>query len=186
MSQPFGDPTPHEGQPSYPPQAYAPSGQPQGQPQGQPPQTYGGQPGQLTPGYGAPPPSGQIGIHREPWVQWLMLLIPIYGIVHVCSVPEQLKRYDHRVGGSGVATFFAFFPGAYLLLIPPIIVTVRTAERIRQAQHAAGLQPTCSTAKSVLGLFLFNTVYWHWQGEMNKIWDRYPGAPTGTLVPLNA
>lgn len=77
--------------------------------------------------------------------------------------------------------------GAHVIQLVHISdVTGPWAERIRQAQHAAGLQPTCSTAKSVLGLFLFNTVYWHWQGEMNKIWDRYPGAPTGTLVPLNA
>lgn len=130
--------------------------------------------------------TGQVGIRRSPIAQWLMMLIPIYGIVHICSVPEQLKRYDERVGGSGVATFFAYIPGAILLGIPVFISLYRNGERIGQAQRAAGLQPSCSGVLSiVLGLVLsLNVLYW--QAEMMKIWDRYPGAQTGQQVPLFA
>jgi hypothetical protein len=68
--------------------------------------------------------------------------------------------------------------------IAPIISYHNTGARIRDAQRSAGITPTCSPTLAWLLWFAFGLHTLYMQSELNKVVDRYAGAPTGTTVPL--
>ena len=55
---------------------------------------------------------------------------------------------------------------------------------MRNAQRAAGLSATCSPTLSWLLWFAFGLNALYLQIELNKVVERYAGAPSGTTVPL--
>ncbi len=70
-------------------------------------------------------------------------------------------------------------------LIAPLISFYNTGNRIRNAQHAAGLAPTCSPVVGLLLCFVFGAKVIYYQAELNKIADRY-GVEPGTQIRLAA
>ena len=78
--------------------------------------------------------------------------------------------------GLAVLALFGFYIGAF-------ITVFNTGKRISRAQAAAGLQPTCSSGLGILFMFLASTHSAYYQSQLNKVWNSYPGAPEGALVP---
>jgi uncharacterized protein DUF4234 len=125
---------------------------------------------------------------RNPVAVWLglpLITFGIYALVWFYKVHKELAAYDRRIPDSSVNALLSILFGAITLFIWPIVMYIKLAGHIRQAQHAAGLQPTCSTGlAALLGLFGFGMLYY--QLELNKVVDRYGGAAPGQQVPLAA
>jgi hypothetical protein len=177
---PGGQPNPYAPQPGAQPAPYG----------GGAPAPYGA-PGQPAP-YGAPgqgmPSGAGTGLsmkRRGPVAVWLLTMVTlgIYGLVWYYKVQQELGRYDSRIQVKPVNSLLALFPGG-ILYIPPFISYYGTGQRIRQAQHAAGLPQTCGAHVCwALGLVLgVNVIYM--QSELNKVIDRYGQVPQNTPVPL--
>lgn len=173
MSQPY----------QQPPQPY-PGGAPapyQGQPQGH--------------GVPAPYPQGQrpalAGLQmkrRNPVGAWLglpLITLNIYSLYWFYAVHSELAAFDRRRGISpGVALCSLLF-GFITLGIWPLVMYVKLGGHIRDAQQAAGLQPTSSGGVGfLLGIFGFGVLYY--QIQLNKVVDHYGDAPAGAQVPLFA
>lgn len=69
-------------------------------------------------------------------------------------------------------------------VIAPMISYYNTGGRIRNAQRAAGIMPTCSGGVGLLLMLLFGLGTLYYQAELNKIIARYSPTPTGMQVPL--
>jgi hypothetical protein len=194
-----------QGQPQYgQSQPQYGEGQPQygqGQPQ------YGQQPAYGDPQYGSGPQGGQYGgapqygqpggqlqlpsagIHgkrRNPFASWLglpLITFGIYSIVWYYKTNKELNNYDRRLDLDAVMSTLAITLGA-ILIVPPIVSIWRFGGRIERAQLAAGIPPITPVLLFVLYYLGFGSLYA--QIEINKIWDRYPGAVEGQQVPLYA
>ena len=153
-------------------------------------QQYGAQPVQG--GYPVPAQQQQFaalaGIQmkrRNPAGAWLGLPIitfGIYGLVWTFKVHAELARYDRRIEDASVNALMSLLFGWITLYIWPLVMWVKLAGRIAQAQRSAGLTPSCSGGLGfLLGIFGFGVLYY--QIELNKVIDRY-GAPEGAQVPL--
>ncbi len=173
MSQPY----------QQPPQAY-PGGAPapyQGQPQG----------------YGVPAPYAQgqqpvlAGLQmkrRNPVGAWLglpLITLNIYSLYWFYAVHSELAAFDRRRSISPAVALCSLLFGFLTLGIWPLIMYVKLGGHIRDAQLAAGLQPTCSLGVGfLLGIFGFGVLYY--QIQLNRVIDRYGATPAGVQVPLFA
>ena len=126
--------------------------------------------------------------HRNPVVIWILLpliTLGIYFFVWYYKVHREMAEFDPRrhvpVAGPVLVMIFLGWT-----LIAPIISFHNAGNRIRNAQAAAGLVPTCSPLLSWLLLFVFglNTLYM--QAELNKVVEHYGSVPPGTPVQLAA
>ncbi|GAA2103794.1 DUF4234 domain-containing protein [Actinomadura alba] len=140
------------------------------------------------PGQGPAAASGLQMKRRNPIAVWLGLPIitfGIYGIVWYVKVHGELERFDprHKVGTTSAV--LSIFFGWITLGIWNLVVWVKLAGHIANAQRAAGLTPSCNGGIGfLLGIFGFGSLYY--QLELNKIVDRYGDVPAGTQVPLAA
>jgi Domain of unknown function (DUF4234) len=189
MSNPYVEPG-GSGPQGYLPQGRPPQGYPQqgpGVPAGYPSQGYppAGYPPQ---GPGMPAGAGVVGKRRNPFAVWIglpIITLGIYGLVWIYKTNKELNEYDRRIAVNPALSVLAFFPG-FFLIIPPFVAAWRVGTRVQAAQRAAGV-PECSPGLAfVLWLFIFGTGPLYLQLEINKIWDRYPGAMQGQQVPLYA
>ncbi|MFJ1768317.1 hypothetical protein ACIOD2_48930 [Amycolatopsis sp. NPDC088138] len=67
--------------------------------------------------------------------------------------------------------------------IAPLISYYNTGNRIRTAQNAAGLRPTCSAGLGCVLTLVFGLGVLYYQLELNKIADAHR-VPPGSQVPL--
>jgi|NGEPerStandDraft_6_1074524.scaffolds.fasta_scaffold159765_1 Domain of unknown function (DUF4234) len=123
---------------------------------------------------------------RNPWAAWLGLPLVTLGIYHLVwyyKIHKEMAEFDRRraipVAG----------PMLVLLLlgwtvIAPLVSYHNAGKRVQNAQRAAGLPPTCSPALSWLLVFAFGANTLYLQMEINKVVDRYGGAPHAAQVPL--
>lgn len=171
------------------------------QPYQQPPQQHpGGAPvpaPDAAPGHGGPvatapgPQPALAGLQmkrRNPLGAWLglpLITLNIYSLYWFYAVHSELAAFDRRRSISpGVALCSLLF-GFLTLGIWPLIMYVKLGAHIRDAQLAAGLRPTSSAGVGLLlGIFGFGVLYY--QIQLNKVVDRYDGAPAGAQVPLAA
>lgn len=166
--------------------------------QGQPQQPYQQQPPPQQPGY-APGPavqrqapaataSGYNMKRRNPLAVWLglpIITLGIYGLVWFFKVHNELANYDRRIPNNATNALLSMIFGWLTLGIWPLIMWVKLAGHIAQAQRAAGLQPTCNGGLGfLLGIFGFGTLYY--QIELNKVVDRYGDTQPEQQVPLFA
>ena len=173
--------------PAYQPSAPAPYAPPR-------PPAYPGGPGGPGMSYGYQSQPGQpvaFGLamkRRNPvgvWIGLPLITLGIYVYVWYYKIHKEMSEFDRRrnipVAGPMLVLLFL-----YWTLIAPIISFNNAGRRIRNAQVAAGMQPTCSPAVCWLLMFVFglNTLYM--QVQLNKIVDRYQGASPGAQVPLFA
>ena len=129
-------------------------------------------------------PQGAVGKKRQPWGVWGLTIITlgIYYYVWWYKVNRETRDFDNQINVNPALSVIAWIPGAYLL-IPPFVSAYRTGTRIAQAQAAAGLPATCSGGLGILFAILFSTHTVYYQGQLNKIWESYPGATEGVIVP---
>jgi hypothetical protein len=169
---------------------------PQGEPNpptAPPPVGYAQQPGVAPQGGGnyAPPAgqpgSGLIGKRRNPFAAWIglpIITLGIYSLVWVYKTNKEMSEYDRRIEVNPTLSVLAFFPGFLLLFIPPIIAMWRLCVRVQTAQRGAAIPESSPILAFILWLFISSTGVLYLQFEINKIWDRYPGAQQGQQVPL--
>lgn len=174
------DPAPYA-QGSNAPAPYAPPpahGDPGGAPM---PQSYQSQPGR-------PVAFGLAMKHRNPVGVWLglpLITLGIYIYVWYYKIHREMSEFDRRrnIPTAGPMLVLLFLSWT---VIAPIVSFNKAGRRIRNAQVAAGLTPTCSPAACWLLWFVFglNTLYM--QSQLNKIVERYGQATPGMQVPLFA
>ncbi|MFI0372557.1 DUF4234 domain-containing protein [Actinomadura sp. 1N219] len=125
---------------------------------------------------------------RNPVGAWLGLPIitfGIYGLVWFFKVHNELHEYDRRIDNAATNALLSMLFGFITLGIWPLVMWVKLAGRISQAQRAAGLQPTCSGGVGfILGILGFGVLYY--QLQLNKVVDRYGETPAGQQVSLVA
>jgi hypothetical protein len=159
-------------------------------------QQYGQYPAQAGQQYGQLPQQAQfaaggtglVGKRRNPFASWLglpLITLGIYHLVWIYKTNKELSQYDRRIQVDPTMSVLAFFPG-FLLIIPPFIAAWRLSTRVAQAQRAAGVPECTPVLAFILWMFVATTGVLYLQSEINKIWDRYPGASEGTQVPLYA
>jgi hypothetical protein len=117
---------------------------------------------------------------RHPLGVWGLSLITagIYYLIWYYKINREARDYlgdqDIRPG----IALLAVLLGWILLLIPPLVSTYRTGQRIERMQQKAGVTDTISPG---IGLVLFivsrlDMIYM--QEHLNRIWRRYlPGLP---------
>jgi hypothetical protein len=119
------------------------------------------------------------------WLGLPIITFGIYGIVWFYKVHAELFAYDRRTGDAATNALLSLIFGFITLGIWPLIVYIKLAGRIAQAQRAAGLQPSCNAGLGfLLGIFGFGTLYY--QIELNKVVDRYGDIQPGQQVSLAA
>lgn len=157
-------------------------------------QQYPGAVAQPNPGQPAYGPGQQQALtgmqmkRRNPVAAWLglpIITLGIYGIVWYYMVHSELAYFDRRRPVSaGMAVCSVLF-GFITLGIWPLVTWIKLGGHIRNAQQAAGLQPSCSGGIGfLLAIVGFGVLYY--QVELNKVTRRYGDTPAGTQVPLAA
>lgn len=136
---------------------------------------------------GSPPvATGAQMKHRNPLAVWIglpLITLGIYTYVWYYKIHREMADYDRRREIPVVGPMLVLLLLSWTV-IAPIVSFHNTGKRIRNAQVSAGLTATCSPTLSWLLWFAFglNTLYM--QLELNKIIERYDGAPEGSQVPL--
>lgn len=151
-----------------------------------PQQGHAGHAGQVV-----PPQHGLAGVQmkrRNPAGAWLglpIITLGIYGIVWFYLVHSELANFDRRRPVSAGMALCSVLFGTITLGIWPLVMWVKLGGHIRNAQQAAGLQPSCSGGLGfLLGILGFGVLYY--QIELNKVIKQYGDAPAGAQVPLAA
>jgi hypothetical protein len=125
---------------------------------------------------------------RNPVAAWLglpIITLGIYGLVWYYLVHSELANFDRRRKVSAGLALCSVLFGTLTLGIWPLINWVKLAGHIRNAQRAAGLEPSCSGGLGfLLGIIGFGVLYY--QVELNKVVKQYGDAPAGAQVPLAA
>jgi hypothetical protein len=123
---------------------------------------------------------------RNPLAVWLglpLITLGVYHLVWYYKIHKEMAEFDRRrsIPVAGPMLVLLFLSWTF---IAPIISYHNTGARIRDAQRSAGITPTCSPTLAWLLWFAFGLHTLYMQSELNKVVDRYAGAPTGTTVPL--
>jgi hypothetical protein len=145
--------------------------------------------------FGSPPPgqapapvgSGLLGKRRNPFAVWIglpIITLGIYGLVWIYKTNKEMNKYDSRIEVNPTLSVLAFIPGVFLFYIPPLVAIWRLGTRVRDAQRAAGVSECTPVLAFILWIFVAGTGSLYLQYEINKIWDRYPGAEQDQEVPL--
>ena len=129
---------------------------------------------------------GVIGKRRNPFASWIglpIITLGIYHLVWIYKTNKEMAQFDQRINVNPALSVLAFFPG-FLLIVPPFVAAWRLGTRVATAQRAAGVPESSPILAFILWMFVFSTGVLYLQFEINKIWDRYPGAHEGQQVPL--
>lgn len=110
---------------------------------------------------------------RNPWGAWLLSLVTlsIYYCYWYYKINEEMRDYrENEIRVDPIMALLAITIGA-ILIVPPFVSVYRTAQRVRQAQVAAGASHRISpTVALVLAFVGFYPPYV--QSQLNKAWDR--------------
>lgn len=123
---------------------------------------------------------------RNPFGVWLGLPIITLGIYHLVwyyKIHKEMAEFDRRRNVPVAGPMLVLLLLSWTV-IAPLISYHNTGARIRNAQRAAGLTPTCSPTLSWLLWIVFGTNALYMQMELNKVVDRYPGVAPGTSIAL--
>lgn len=118
------------------------------------------------------------------WLLWPFLTMGIYSLVWYYKIHKEMAYFDRReavpVAGPMLVLLFLGWT-----VVAPLVSYYNAGMRIRTAQRAAGLEPTCEPAWACLLAFAFHLNVLYMQLQLNKIADAY-GAPAGTPIELAA
>jgi hypothetical protein len=130
--------------------------------------------------------SGLAMKRRNPVAVWLglpLITLGIYHLVWYYKIHKEMAEFDRRrsIPVAGPMLVLLFLSWTFFA---PIVSYHNAGARVRDAQRSAGLAPTCSPTVAWLLWFVFGLNSLYLQVELNKLVDRYSGAPAGTTVPL--
>ena len=114
---------------------------------------------------------------RSPYKVYLLGLatLGVYWVVWFYKVNRELQDFDARISGRPFVQAICFGAG-WPLVVPNFMTFFRTGERIQRAQRAAGCFETCDGLTGTLLWVCGGVGVLYYQGELNKVVDRY-GAP---------
>jgi hypothetical protein len=124
---------------------------------------------------------------RSPWAPALLPYVTflIYAFVWYFKINREMAdlgraKGTDELGDSPGKSLLAVTLGA-LIVVPAVISTVRTAQRIQRAQRIAGLDSQLNGWLAlVLALVITPAFYAYEQSELNKVW-RAAGSRPGAL-----
>lgn len=160
-NEPNSNDPPPAGQPAYPP------------------------PAQGAAAYGAPV-QGLNMKRRNPFAAWLglpLITLGIYHFVWYYKIHKEMAQFDPRREIPVVGPLLVLLLLGWTIIAPAISYH-NTGARIREAQRAAGIEPTCSPLWSWLLWFVFSLNTLYMQIELNKVLDHYGDTQPHTPVPL--
>ena len=116
---------------------------------------------------------------RSPWAAALLpfVTLSIYYFVWYYKINREMKdlgqaRGSDELGDSPGTSLLAVTLGA-LIIVPAIISTIHTAQRIQRAQRLVGIeQPLNGWLALVLYLVIVPGFWAYEQSELNKAWRR--------------
>lgn len=125
---------------------------------------------------------------RSPVAVWIglpLITVGIYYVVWWYKINNEARRFLRDESIKPALSTLAITVGG-VLLVPPLISTYRTTERIGRMQQRAGLPDgvTASPWLSVILTFLFGLSRLYMQTELNRVWDWYLRAATSQLPAL--
>jgi hypothetical protein len=113
----------------------------------------------------------------------------IYAFVWYYKINREMAdlgraRGTDELGDSPGKSLLAVTLGA-LIVVPAVISTVRTAQRIQRAQRIAGLDSQLNGWLAlVLALVITPAFYAYEQSELNKVWRTMQGPPAQPAPPI--
>jgi hypothetical protein len=124
---------------------------------------------------------------RNPVGVWLGLPLITLGIYHYVwyyKIHREMASFDTRRNVPVAGPMLVLLLLSWTV-IAPLVSYANTGNRIRNAQHAAGLQESCSGTVGLLLMFVFGLGTLYYQAELNKVVSAYgDGAAPGSRIPL--
>jgi Domain of unknown function (DUF4234) len=127
---------------------------------------------------------------RSPWAAALLPIVTlgIYYFVWYYKINREMKdlgqaRGSDELGDSPGTSLLAVTLGA-LIIVPAIVSTVHTAQRIQRAQRLTGIDPQLNGWLALVLYLIIAPGFWGYeQSELNKVWRNQGGAPQVTASP---
>jgi Domain of unknown function (DUF4234) len=114
---------------------------------------------------------------RSPWAAALLPIITlgIYYFVWYYKINREMRdlgqaRGSDKLGDSPGTSLLAITLGA-LIIVPAILSTVHTAQRIQKAQNLVGIPNLLNGWLSLILYILITPAFWAYQqAELHKVW----------------
>ena len=127
---------------------------------------------------------------RSPWAAALLPIITlgIYYFVWYYKINREMKdlgkaRGTDELGDSPGTSLLAVTLGA-LIIVPAIISTIHTAQRIQRAERLTGVEPQLNGWLALVLYLIIVPGFWAYeQSELNKAWRNQGSAPAVTASP---
>jgi len=122
---------------------------------------------------------------RNPVAAWLglpLITLGIYHLVWYYKIHKEMGEFDRRRNVPTAGPMLVLLLLSWTV-IAPLVSYFNCGNRIRNAQRAAGFNPSCSAPVGLLLMFVFGLGTLYYQAELNKVVDRYQVAE-GTQIPL--
>ncbi|MEN3263684.1 MAG: hypothetical protein V7646_578 [Pseudonocardia sp.] len=122
---------------------------------------------------------------RNPVAAWIGLPLITFGIyfyVWYYQIHREMAEFDRRRNVPTAGPLLVILLLSWTI-IAPLVSYYNTGNRIRNAQRAAGMNPSASGFIGLLLMFVFGLGILYYQLELNKITQSYNVAE-GTQVPL--
>jgi hypothetical protein len=116
------------------------------------------------------------------WLLWPTITFGVYHLVWYYKIHKEMAEFDRRraVPTAGPLLVLLFLGWT---VVAPFVSYYNTGNRIRTAQHAAGLRPSCSAGVGCLLMLVCGLGVLYYQIELNKIADAHR-VPPGSQIPL--
>ena len=127
---------------------------------------------------------------RSPWAAALLPIVTlgIYYFVWYYKINREMKdlgqaRGSDELGDSPGTSLLAVTLGA-LIIVPAIISTVHTAQRVQRAQRLVGLDQQLNGWLGLVLYLIITPAFWAYeQSELNKAWRNQGDVPQVTASP---
>jgi hypothetical protein len=131
---------------------------------------------------------------RSPWAAALLPIVTlsIYFFVWYYKINREMadlgraRGKTDELGDSPGTSLLAVTLGA-LIIVPAILSTIHTAQRIQRAQRLAGIEPQLNGWLALVLYILITPAFWAYeQSELNKVWRRgvAPESEVATAEPV--
>jgi Domain of unknown function (DUF4234) len=131
---------------------------------------------------------------RSPWAAALLPIVTlsIYFFVWYYKINREMadlgraRGKTDELGESPGKSLLAVTLGA-LIIVPAILSTIHTAQRIQRAQRLAGIEPQLNGWLALVLYILITPAFWAYeQSELNKVWragaSAAPDPPVATTA----
>ena len=127
------------------------------------------------------PGSGARAKIRSPWAPALLPFVTfgIYALVWYYRINREMSdlgraRGTDELGHGPLTSLLAVTLGA-LIIVPAVVSTVRTAQRIQAAQRLCGVAQTLNGWLALVMIIILPPVFYAYeQAELNKVWRSSP------------